>query len=155
MNVAQNTSRVLDQNGRPIRANDARVPRNLRESQRSKYREFFIKAELEEMAAMRTQHVLEEIAIEDVPKNAKPIKTDHQGYVIRFKARLVALGNCQRPRTDFGDTFSPVARMSSFRLMVGLAGALNVMGPGLASDLFKEKRCSLVWTTPAGVAHKD
>ncbi|KAE9338317.1 hypothetical protein PR003_g11560 [Phytophthora rubi] len=86
------------------------------------------------MAAMRTQHVLEEIAIEDVPKNAKPIKTrfvydiktDHQGYVIRFKARLVALGNCQRPRTDFGDTFSPVARMASFRLMVGLAGALNL-----------------------------
>ncbi|KAE8986955.1 hypothetical protein PR003_g23511 [Phytophthora rubi] len=26
------------------------------------------------------------------------------------------------------------------------------MGPGLASVLFKEKGCSLVWTTPAGVA---
>ncbi|KAE9026916.1 hypothetical protein PR002_g10794 [Phytophthora rubi] len=134
MNVVQNTSRVLDQNGRPIRASDVRVPRNRRESRRSKYRDFFIKAELEEMAAMRTQHVLEEIAIEDVPKNAKPIKTrfvydiktDHQGYVIRFKARLVALGNCQRPGIDFSDTFSPVTRMSSFRLMVGLAGALNL-----------------------------
>ncbi|KAE9351128.1 hypothetical protein PR003_g5032 [Phytophthora rubi] len=33
--------------------------------------------------------------------------------------------------------------------------AVGVMGPGLASDLFKEKGCSLVWTTPAGVAHKD
>ncbi|KAE8875270.1 hypothetical protein PF003_g40601 [Phytophthora fragariae] len=31
----------------------------------------------------------------------------------------------------------------------------GVMGPGLASDLFKENGCSLVWTTPAGVAHKD
>ncbi|KAE8900169.1 hypothetical protein PF005_g23897 [Phytophthora fragariae] len=31
----------------------------------------------------------------------------------------------------------------------------TVMGPGLASDLFKEKGCSLVWTTPAGVDHKD
>ncbi|KAE8972637.1 hypothetical protein PR002_g26453 [Phytophthora rubi] len=31
----------------------------------------------------------------------------------------------------------------------------GVVGPGLASDLFKEKGCSLVWTTPAGVAHKD
>ncbi|KAE9072039.1 hypothetical protein PF007_g26325 [Phytophthora fragariae] len=31
----------------------------------------------------------------------------------------------------------------------------GVMGPGLASDLFKEKGCSLVWTTPAGVSHKD
>ncbi|KAE8979590.1 hypothetical protein PR002_g24379 [Phytophthora rubi] len=32
---------------------------------------------------------------------------------------------------------------------------LGVMGPGLASVLFKEKGCSLVWTTPAGVAHKN
>ncbi|KAE8914437.1 hypothetical protein PF003_g1593 [Phytophthora fragariae] len=31
----------------------------------------------------------------------------------------------------------------------------GVMGPGFASELFKEKGCSLVWTTPAGVAHKD
>ncbi|KAE9003665.1 hypothetical protein PR003_g17196 [Phytophthora rubi] len=30
-----------------------------------------------------------------------------------------------------------------------------VMGPGLASVLFKEKGCSLKWTTPAGVAHKN
>ncbi|KAE9355266.1 hypothetical protein PR003_g2938 [Phytophthora rubi] len=30
-----------------------------------------------------------------------------------------------------------------------------VMGPGLASDLFKERGSSLVWTTPAGMAHKD
>ncbi|KAE9007206.1 hypothetical protein PF002_g15746 [Phytophthora fragariae] len=31
----------------------------------------------------------------------------------------------------------------------------GVMGPTLASVLFKEKECSLVWSTPAGVAHKD
>ncbi|KAE9163096.1 hypothetical protein PF005_g30584 [Phytophthora fragariae] len=31
----------------------------------------------------------------------------------------------------------------------------DVMGPGLASVLFKEKGCSLMWTTPAGAAHKN
>ncbi|KAE9288302.1 hypothetical protein PF008_g26180 [Phytophthora fragariae] len=31
----------------------------------------------------------------------------------------------------------------------------GVMGPGLASVLFKENGCSLVWTTPTGVAHKN
>ncbi|KAE9270256.1 hypothetical protein PF008_g30659 [Phytophthora fragariae] len=31
----------------------------------------------------------------------------------------------------------------------------GVMGPGLASVLFKEKRCSLMWATPASVAHKN
>uniref|UniRef100_H3G5Q9 Reverse transcriptase Ty1/copia-type domain-containing protein n=1 Tax=Phytophthora ramorum TaxID=164328 RepID=H3G5Q9_PHYRM len=65
----------------------------------------------------------------EVPEGAKTIntmwvyalKSDHQGYVIRFKARIVALGNHQRPGIDFLETFSPVARMSSFRVLLALA----------------------------------
>ncbi|KAE9268938.1 hypothetical protein PF001_g29444 [Phytophthora fragariae] len=134
MNVAQRTTRILGKNGRPIRGSDVRIPKNRRAALRSKYCNFFCEAELEEMAALKARHVLEEIMYEDVPEGAKPIKTkwvydtktDSQGYVIRFKARLVALGNYQRPGIDFHDTFSPVARMSSFRLMVGLAAELDL-----------------------------
>ena len=32
------------------------------------------------------------------------IKTDQHGCVIRFKARLVALGNLQRPSIEFAET---------------------------------------------------
>ncbi|POM65144.1 Integrase catalytic core protein, partial [Phytophthora palmivora] len=48
------------------------------------------------------------------------------GYVIRFRARLVARGFRQIAGVDFDDTFSPVARMSSFRLLLALVqGDIN------------------------------
>lgn len=93
VNAVQNTSRVLDENGRPIRASDVRIPRNHREAMRSKYSNYWREAELAEMSAMKRRRVLEEIAFEDVPKDAKPIKTrwvysvksDFQGFVIALK----------------------------------------------------------------------
>jgi hypothetical protein len=54
------------------------------------------------------------------------VKTDHQGYVIRFKARIVALGNNRRPGVDFRETFAPVARMYSFRLLFAVAAMLKL-----------------------------
>ncbi|POM69827.1 Integrase catalytic core protein [Phytophthora palmivora] len=54
------------------------------------------------------------------------LKSDFQGYVIRFKARVVALGNHQRPGIDFRETFTPVARMSSFRLLRALSAELGL-----------------------------
>ncbi|KAE8950780.1 hypothetical protein PR001_g34012 [Phytophthora rubi] len=40
-------------------------------------------------------------------------KTDSQGYVIRFKARLVALGNYQRPGIDFHESTLDEPTMTS------------------------------------------
>ncbi|KAE9018981.1 hypothetical protein PR001_g13989 [Phytophthora rubi] len=122
------------QEGRPIRASDVKIPRNHRETLRSKYANFFLMAELEEMAALKAKSVIQEIDSSEMPEDAKPIRTgwvystksDHQGYVIRFKARIVAFGNHQRPGIDFRETFSPVARMSSFRMLVALAAALGL-----------------------------
>jgi hypothetical protein len=133
-NVVQSTAHILDKNGRPIRASNVRIPRNHRETMRSEFRDFWREAELEEMAALKAKGVIEEIPKEAVPKDVKPIytrwvyavKSDHQGYVIRFKARIVAFGNHQRPGIDFVETFAPVARMSSFQLLVALAAALHL-----------------------------
>lgn len=128
-NINLCNARVLDKNGRPIRASQVKIPRNRREMLRSKWRELFLMAELEEMAALKAKGVIMEIPGEDVPPDAKPVKTmwvyalksDHEGFVIRFKARIVALGNYQRPDIDFHETFAPVARMSSFRLLMAIA----------------------------------
>ncbi|KAE9033053.1 hypothetical protein PR001_g10331 [Phytophthora rubi] len=133
-NVAQSTARVLDKNGKPIHSRSVQIPKNKREMERSKYREFWMQADLEEIGALRAKGVIMEIPKEDVPEGAKPLntrwvrslKTDRQGYVIRFKSRIVAFGNHQRPGVDFVETFAPVARMSSFRMLVALAAVLHL-----------------------------
>lgn len=48
-------------------------------------------------------------------------KYSADGEIERRKARIVAQGFSQRPGIDFHDTFAPVARLGSLRLLIGLA----------------------------------
>lgn len=54
------------------------------------------------------------------------IKKNTNGEVVKFKARLVAKGFTQVHGIDYGETFSPVARLSSVRLLLAFAVQLNV-----------------------------
>jgi hypothetical protein len=49
------------------------------------------------------------------------LKRDEDGAIIKHKAHLVARGFVQRKGIDFDDTFAPVARMESVRLLFALA----------------------------------
>ncbi|KAK1696926.1 hypothetical protein QYE76_013623 [Lolium multiflorum] len=48
-------------------------------------------------------------------------KQDEHGMVIRNKARLVAQGYSQVEGVDFGETFAPVARLESIRILLAFA----------------------------------
>ena len=52
-------------------------------------------------------------------------KQDKDGIVIRNKARLVAQGFSQVEGIDFGETFAPVARLESIRILLAYASHHN------------------------------
>ena len=53
------------------------------------------------------------------------IKKAADRSIERYKARLVAKGFTQVPGTDFDETFSPVVRYDSLRLLIALTAAKN------------------------------
>ena len=52
-------------------------------------------------------------------------KSDEHGTVIRNKSRLVAQGYIQVEGIDFDETFSPVVRLESIRILLAIASHLN------------------------------
>ena len=65
----------------------------------------------------------------DLPPNAKLVgskwlykkKTDMDGIVHTYKARLVSKGFTQTFGDDYGDTFSPVADIRAIRILIAIA----------------------------------
>jgi len=88
-----------------------------------------------------------------LPKGAKPIgckwifkKRYHpDGSIDKYKARLVAKGFTKKHNIDYFDTFAPVARISSSRVLIALAAThklvihqMNVKTTFLNGDLEEE-----------------
>ena len=70
----------------------------------------------------------------DLPKGRKAIDTkwvlkkklNASGQVERYKARLVAKGFKQIPGRDYHETFAPVAKMASFKVLLALSGTFKL-----------------------------
>ena len=54
------------------------------------------------------------------------LKTENNGSQLRYKARLVVKGFNHKIDIDFEEIFSPVVKMSSIRVALGLAARLNL-----------------------------
>ena len=73
------------------------------------------------------------------------VKSKEDGSIDKFKARLVVRGFSQRPGIDFDETFSPVARLDTVRMMFALSAQenltlqqLDIVGAFLQSNLQEE-----------------
>jgi len=79
----------------------------------------------EEIRAIERNNTWE---LTDLPKGARPIgvkwvykkKTNAEGEVERYKARLVVKGYKQKEGIDY-EVFAPVTRMETIRLLISLA----------------------------------
>ena len=78
-------------------------------------------------------------------------KTNAEGKVKKYKARLVEKGYSQVLGIDFGDIFSPVAKVTSIRLLLSIAGAfdfeveqmdvkIKIFHEGLEEEIYMKRR---------------
>ena len=88
-----------------------------------------------EIEAMSKFDVWEDVLDVNIPAGTKllgtkwvlKIKSDRNGFVERFKSRLVVLGYMQREHVHYdpGNTYSPVMSYDSFRMILSIGAAQN------------------------------
>jgi hypothetical protein len=80
-------------------------------------------------------------------------KQDEHGVVTRNKARLVAKGYSQVEGLDFGETYAPIARLESIRILLAYATyhsfKLYQMDVKVPSSMDQSRRRSMLSNLPA------
>lgn len=90
-------------------------------------KEKWMVAMLEELNSIESNNTWEEV---ELPAGRKSIgskwvfkmKTDENGNVSRYKARLVAQGFTQKFGVDYDEVFAPVVRSTTFRTLLSVVG---------------------------------
>ena len=54
------------------------------------------------------------------------IKTNADGEIIKYKARIVAKGFSQQPGIDYEETYAPVSRLTSLRILLTMAATFDL-----------------------------
>ena len=82
----------------------------------------------EELQCLHSNYTWDYNRLEDVPAGVNPISSrwvfktkQRSGGGIRYKARLVIRGYEQMPGVNFDETFAPVAKLFSLRMLLALA----------------------------------
>jgi hypothetical protein len=106
-------------------------PKNFRQVQRHPHAVGFNKVILTEISALRVKGIWKEIPINEVPKEKVIIpimlifkyKFDENGFLIKYKARLVARGDMQHTNQD---TYAATLAARIFRALMALTAAFNL-----------------------------
>ena len=115
-----------------IPVTDVDIPETFEQAIRSPQASEWKRAMEDEVQALKDKGVIKEEKLTDKYQTAissrwvYAAKSDEHGNVTRYRARLVARGFSQRPGIDFNETFAPVARLASFRLVLALSTQMNL-----------------------------
>jgi len=107
-------------------------PSNLKEALTSLDADLWQEAINDEMDSLQSNETWH---LTELPPGCKPIgcnwilkkKLKPDGTIDKYKARLVAKGFRQRENIDFFDTYSPVTRITSIRVLISLAVVYNLI----------------------------
>lgn len=110
---------------------DEGEPQNYKEAISDSHKEEWKRAMQEEMQSLHENHTYELV---ELPKGRRAlknkwvyrIKTEDSSSKPRYKARLVVKGFRQEKGIDFEEIFSPVVKMSSIRVVLGLAAVQDL-----------------------------
>jgi hypothetical protein len=108
------------------------TPRTLSEAYASSDADYWKEAVRSEMDSILANGTWE---ITDRPYGCKPVgckwvfkkKLRPDGTIEKYKARLVAKGYTQKEGEDFFDTYSPVARLTTIRVLLSLAASHGLL----------------------------
>nr|GEW12567.1 zinc finger, CCHC-type [Tanacetum cinerariifolium] len=107
-------------------------PRTYNEAMQSRYAAFWKESIDDEIGSLIENNTC---VISDFPPCCKPLgckwifkrKMKVDGTIDKFKARLVIQGFRQKEEIDYFDTYAPVARITSIRLLLALAAIHNLV----------------------------
>ena len=113
-----------------IHKDDVTIPKSTEEARRNKHSRYWQEAEDAELKGFLDLDVFEEVSTaRKKPVTSKfvyDVKVDENGWINRFKARLVAQGYSQQQGIDFSETYSPVGSFTSFRLLMAIAASRGI-----------------------------
>ncbi|GKB04884.1 retrovirus-related pol polyprotein from transposon TNT 1-94 [Tanacetum coccineum] len=115
----------------PVLLNVEDAPKTYKEAMTSRNSAFWKEAIDDEMDSLVSNNTWE---LSDLPPGSKAIgcrwvfriKYHTDGSIQTFKARLVIQGFSQRQGVDYFDTYAPVARITSIRVLFALASLYNL-----------------------------